>query len=113
MNSLDGYQVVDSYWYDQVPSYWKKTKNKYVFCQDKHVVGEDWEKFTLLTMGKSGVKPRDMDGGGKFPANFETYQTVEPNRYPKFYPKLNKDRDNELPSSTFPFPFPESPPWQP
>ena len=80
MNSLDGYQVVDSYWYDQVPSYWKKTKNKYVFCQDKHVVGEDWEKFTLLTMGKSGVKPRDMDGGGKFPASFETYQTVEPNQ---------------------------------
>jgi type I restriction enzyme, S subunit len=80
VNSLDGYQVVDSYWYDQVPSYWKKTKNKYVFCQDKHVVGEDWEKFTLLTMGKSGVKPRDMDGGGKFPASFETYQTVEPNQ---------------------------------
>lgn len=80
MNSSDGYQGVDSYWYDQVPSYWKKTKNKYVFCQDKHVVGEDWEKFTLLTMGKSGVKPRDMDGGGKFPASFETYQTVEPNQ---------------------------------
>ncbi len=80
MNSLDGYQGVDSYWYDQVPSYWKKTKNKYVFCQDKHVVGEDWEKFTLLTMGKSGVKPRDINGGGKFPASFETYQTVEPNQ---------------------------------
>jgi len=80
VNSLDGYQGVDSYWYDQVPSYWKKTKNKYVFCQDKHVVGEDWEKFTLLTMGKSGVKPRDMEGGGKFPASFETYQTVEPNQ---------------------------------
>ena len=80
MNSLDGYQEVDSYWYDQIPSYWKKTKNKYVFCQDKHAVGEDWEKFTLLTMGKSGVKPRDMDGGGKFPESFETYQTVEPNQ---------------------------------
>ena len=80
MNNLETYQKVDSYWYDRVPSYWKKTKNKYVFCQDKHVVGEDWEKFTLLTMGKSGVKPRDMDGGGKFPASFETYQTVEPNQ---------------------------------
>ena len=80
MSSFDGYQEVDSYWYDQVPSYWGKTKNKYVFCQNKHVVGENWEKFTLLTMGKSGVKPRDMDGGGKFPASFETYQTVEPNQ---------------------------------
>jgi type I restriction enzyme, S subunit len=80
MSSFEGYQEVDSYWYDLVPSYWGKTKNKYVFCQNKHVVGENWEKFTLLTMGKSGVKPRDMDGGGKFPASFETYQTVEPNQ---------------------------------
>ena len=80
MSSLGEYQEVDSYWYDQVPSYWSKTKNKYVFSQNKHVVGEDWEKFTLLTMGKSGVKPRDMDGGGKFPASFENYQTVEPDQ---------------------------------
>lgn len=80
MSSFGEYQEVDSYWYDQVPANWKKTKNKYVFSQDKHVVGEDWEKFTLLTMGKSGVKPRDMDGGGKFPASFENYQTVEPDQ---------------------------------
>ena len=80
MSSVERYQEVDSYWYDQVPSHWGKTKNKYVFCQNKHVVGENWEKFTLLTMGKSGVKPRDMNDGGKFPASFETYQTVEPNQ---------------------------------
>jgi type I restriction enzyme S subunit len=80
INSLKGYQAVDSYWYDKVPYHWKKTKNKYVFSQNKHVVGEDWERLTLLTMGKSGVKPRDMDGGGKFPASFENYQTVEPNQ---------------------------------
>ena len=79
-DSVKGYQVVDSYWYDKVPSHWKKTKNKYVFNQNKHVVGKDWERLTLLTMGKSGVKPRDMDGGGKFPASFENYQTVEPNQ---------------------------------
>ena len=41
MNSLGGYQAVDSFWYDKVPSHWKKTKNKYVFNQDKHVVGKD------------------------------------------------------------------------
>jgi len=80
MDRYEDYQEVDSYWYNQVPSYWEKTKNKYVFCQEKYVVGEDWENFTLLTMGKSGVKPRDMDGGGKFPASFENYQTVEPNQ---------------------------------
>ena len=79
-NSLKGYQAVVSYWYDNVPSHWKKTKNKYIFKQDKHVVGKDWEKFTLLTLGKSGVKPRDLESGGKFPESFETYQTIEPNQ---------------------------------
>ncbi|WP_440634253.1 restriction endonuclease subunit S [Candidatus Pelagibacter sp. HIMB1746] len=79
-NSLKMYQAVDSYWYDKVPSHWKKTKNKYVFNQNKHVVGENWKSLTLLTMGKSGVKPRNMDDGGKFPASFENYQTVEPNQ---------------------------------
>lgn len=51
-----------------------------MFTQKKVVVGEEWEKFTLLTMGKSGVKPRDMDAGGKFPESFENYQTVNPNQ---------------------------------
>jgi type I restriction enzyme, S subunit len=80
INNLKEYQKVDSYWYDKVPYHWKKNKNKYVFNQNKNIVGEDWERLTLLTMGKSGVKPRNMDGGGKFPANFENYQTVEPNQ---------------------------------
>jgi len=80
MNSFSNYQSVDSYWYNQIPSSWNKTKNKFVFTQKKVVVGEGWEKFTLLTMGKSGVKPRDMDAGGKFPESFENYQTVNPNQ---------------------------------
>ena len=78
MNRYHRYQNVNSYWYDEVPDHWKKTKNKYVFHQDKKVVGSSWEDHVLLTMGKSGVKPRDMDGGGKFPASFENYQVVIP-----------------------------------
>ena len=80
MNRYHRYQNVNSYWYDEVPDHWKKTKNKYVFHQDKKVVGSSWEDHVLLTMGKSGVKPRDMEGGGKFPASFENYQVVTPNQ---------------------------------
>ena len=80
MNRYHRYQNVNSYWYDEVPDHWKKTKNKYVFHQDKKVVGSSWEDYVLLTMGKFGVKPRDMDGGGKFPASFENYQVVTPNQ---------------------------------
>ena len=80
MNRHHRYQNVNSYWYDEVPDHWKKTKNKYVFHQDKKIVGSSWEDHVLLTMGKSGVKPRDMEGGGKFPASFENYQVVTPNQ---------------------------------
>ena len=80
MSSYPNYQKVDSFWYGQIPSTWKKTKNKFLFSQKKSIVGEEWHKFILLTMGKSGVKPRDMDAGGKFPESFETYQKVNPNQ---------------------------------
>jgi len=80
MNSYSNYQKVDSYWYDQIPSSWTKTKNKFLFMQKKFIVGKEWDKFVLLTMGKSGVKPRDVDAGGKFPESFETYQKVNPNQ---------------------------------
>ena len=80
MNRYHRYQNVNSFWYDEVPEHWTKTKNKYVFHQDKKVVGSSWEDYVLLTMGKSGVKPRDMESGGKFPASFENYQVVTPNQ---------------------------------
>ena len=40
MNNNQSYQNVDSYWYDEVPEHWKKTKNKYVFKENKEVVGD-------------------------------------------------------------------------
>ena len=78
MNNYESYRDVQSFWMDKAPSHWKSLKNKHVFTQKKEIVGEDWESFTLLTMGKGGVKPRDMDGGGKFPESFEGYQVVKP-----------------------------------
>jgi type I restriction enzyme, S subunit len=72
------YKPVDSYWFSQIPSHWDITKNKFILELDKNVVGERWTDFTLLTMGKSGVSLRDLDGGGKFPESFDTYQEVKP-----------------------------------
>lgn len=80
MSSYERYRDVQSFWVSQVPDHWTTQKNKYVFTQKKETVGDQWENFTLLTMGKSGVKPRDMDGGGKFPESFENYQVVYPDQ---------------------------------
>lgn len=80
MNNYVSYRDVQSFWMDKAPSHWTSLKNKHVFTQKKEIVGENWESFTLLTMGKGGVKPRDMDGGGKFPESFEGYQVVNPDQ---------------------------------
>ena len=80
MSSYERYRDVQSFWVSQVPEHWTTQKNKYVFTQKKEIVGDQWETFTLLTMGKTGVKPRDMDGGGKFPESFENYQVVYPDQ---------------------------------
>lgn len=80
MNNYESYRDVQSFWMDKAPSHWKSLKNKHVFTQKKEVVGENWESFTLLTMGKGGVKTRDMDAGGKFPESFESYQVVNPDQ---------------------------------
>ena len=79
MKHYPDYKPVDSYWFSQVPSHWDITKNKFILELDKNVVGDRWTDFTLLTMGKSGVSVRDLDGGGKFPESFDTYQEVKPN----------------------------------
>lgn len=80
MSSNSNYQEKKLYWYDRIPSSWFRTKNKYIFSNNKEIVGDNWKKFTLLTMGKSGVRSRDMNAGGKFPENFENYQIVNPNQ---------------------------------
>lgn len=80
MKIYQNYKKVNSYWYKEIPKHWKKTKNKYVFTQNKILVNENWKEFTLLTMGKSGVNPRNLEDGGKFPSSFENYQKVEPSQ---------------------------------
>ena len=66
-------------WFSSSPSEWNVVENNTLFKISKRVVGEDWRKFDLLSMGKPGVTVRDMESGkGKFPESFDGYQIVEP-----------------------------------
>ena len=78
MKQYSSFKKVDSFWFTEVPDHWKETKNRYIFKENKNSVGEKWEDFTLLTMGKDGVRIRDLEGGGKFPESFDKYKIVEP-----------------------------------
>ena len=80
MNRHSEYVPSESYWFEEVPSHWEKTRNKFIFYSEKSTVGNKWNEFDLLTMGKEGVRLRDISEGGKFPESFESYQIVKPNQ---------------------------------
>ena len=65
-------------WIGEIPKHWEFTRNKNFLKLSKNIVGENWIKHTLLSLGRSGVTVRDLESGkGKFPESFETYQTVK------------------------------------
>lgn len=66
-------------WFSTSPNDWVAVKNRNLFHISKNLVGENWNNFDLLSMGKPGVTIRDMESGkGKFPESFDSYQIVEP-----------------------------------
>lgn len=66
-------------WLSDVPEHWDVRRNKQVFRLVSVQVGNKSADFQLLSLTLRGVIPRDMESGkGKFPAEFDTYQVVEP-----------------------------------
>ncbi len=64
-------------WFDNVPSHWSLTKNKFFLKEKNEVVGENSSDYTLLSLTTNGVIKRDIDSGkGKFPSSFEDYKVV-------------------------------------
>ncbi|WP_323586897.1 restriction endonuclease subunit S [Aliarcobacter butzleri] len=64
-------------WIGQIPKHWKLLANKYVFKLKKNLVGKKSNEYDLLSLTLEGIIKRDLDKGGKFPAEFDTYQEVK------------------------------------
>ncbi len=74
------FKNINELWFKKTKSKWTVKRNRDLFKISKKIVGQDWNNYDLLSMGKPGVTIRDLDSGkGKFPASFEGYQVVEPN----------------------------------
>lgn len=66
-------------WIDEVPQHWSLVPLRALLKLRKEVVGDASDQFTLLSLTLRGVVPRDLDNPqGKFPADFASYQVVEP-----------------------------------
>ncbi len=66
-------------WLGDVPEHWEMMPNRALMNPRKDVVGACADDFTLLSLTRRGVIPRDVDNAfGKFPSSFDTYQVIEP-----------------------------------
>jgi type I restriction enzyme S subunit len=66
-------------WLGEVPEHWEVRPNKALMTLQKREVGSAWSDTELLSLTLRGVVLRDIDSGdGKYPADFSTYQMVEP-----------------------------------
>jgi type I restriction enzyme, S subunit len=74
------YKETGQIWVDKVPVHWKLTRNKNVMRLKKEIVGNESDKYTLLSLTLQGIIARDMKNPkGKFPKDFSTYQSVDYN----------------------------------
>ena len=66
-------------WLGDVPEHWELVPNRSLLRIQKETVGDRSNEYTLLSLTKQGIIPRDLDNPeGKFPASFDTYQVVNP-----------------------------------
>ncbi len=72
------YRKPDADWLEDIPIHWDIAKVKTLLCLEKGQVGEDSINHQLLSLTLGGVIPRNIANGGKLPAEFNTYQVVEP-----------------------------------
>ncbi len=65
--------------FDDFLDRWPLVPFKSIAKQRKALVGDKWSSYQLLSLTRGGVITRDPDSGvGKFPTEFDGYQTVEP-----------------------------------
>lgn len=78
LKAYDKYKKCDLPWLKEIPSHWELTRNKNVMKIKKDIVGERHTNYTLLSLTKKGIIPRDLENAkGKFPKEFDSYQIVE------------------------------------
>ncbi|MFZ2429587.1 MAG: restriction endonuclease subunit S, partial [Lutibacter sp.] len=64
-------------WLGDIPEHWEALANKYIFNLKKNQVGKNSDKYDLLSLTLKGIVIRNLENGGKFPAEFDTYQEVK------------------------------------
>ncbi len=78
MERYSSYKDSGEKWLGEIPGHWEMVRNKSFFSERKKCVGDESQKYTLLSLTKKGVIVRNPDDGGKYPTDFNTYKIVKP-----------------------------------
>ena len=77
-NPYPAYKPSGVPWLGDVPQHWDLVPNRALMTLKKELVGNQSDKYTLLSLTKQGIIPRDLENAvGKFPSSFDSYQVVE------------------------------------
>lgn len=76
MNKYERYKKVNLPWLKEIPNHWEIIRNKNIFKENKKSVDNRFQDYKLLSLSLKGVIERNLEAGGKFPANFEKYSIV-------------------------------------
>jgi type I restriction enzyme, S subunit len=67
-------------WETFIPTHWEEIKGKYIFTNEKEIIGDDWMSQQRISLTYDGVVPRDNDdSNGLNPDSLSTYQVVKEN----------------------------------
>jgi type I restriction enzyme, S subunit len=72
------YGETDAEWLGELPTHWNVRRTKTMFTLQKGNVGKSSSDYDLLSLTLGGVIVRNINDGGKLPADFDTYQMVKP-----------------------------------
>ncbi len=77
MSEYESYTQLNIPWLTRIPSHWKLLRNRDIFTEISDLVGDDFERYTLLSLTTKGIISRDLESGkGKFPKDFMSYKIV-------------------------------------
>lgn len=66
-------------WLGKIPKGWDSASTRRLFATSKRNLGETANKYKVLSLTLGGVIPRVLDGSGKNPADYATYQEFKKN----------------------------------
>ncbi len=83
LNLIKKYKTYPEYkdsgveWLGKIPKEWTVASSRRLFTTEKEQVGSSFADYKILSLTLRGVIPRVLDGSGKNPAEYDTYQVFK------------------------------------